>query len=201
MEREAVLMAEQDGLHEDLLRIRRELAELKFDLALRRIFRKYSPDQPRVPKGNPDGGEWTRDAARDSSLFAKPAALRRQEQSTEFSSARRGGHHYVARGAYKHRNLSKETRKVFEDATSGTLSDRSTNVFSSAHRKYNKAVNELFDDYLARNKLSEEQMTPDHARQLLKEVITSRDPRIYRFNTRIWMRQLFRGGGRFRGNE
>ncbi|MEX1083799.1 MAG: hypothetical protein WEC82_05720 [Xanthobacteraceae bacterium] len=35
------------------------VADLKFDLTLRRLARKYSPDQPRVPRGDPDGGQWT----------------------------------------------------------------------------------------------------------------------------------------------
>ena len=35
------------------------LAEVKYELAWRRFQRKYSPDQPRVPAGNPDGGQWT----------------------------------------------------------------------------------------------------------------------------------------------
>jgi hypothetical protein len=30
-----------------------------------RIERKYSPDQPRVPRGNPDGGQWTGDGDRN----------------------------------------------------------------------------------------------------------------------------------------
>ena len=29
------------------------------DIALQLLDRKYSPDQPRVPAGNPDGGQWT----------------------------------------------------------------------------------------------------------------------------------------------
>ena len=74
---EAALAAEQDALREGLLRLRRELADIKFDLALRRIFRKYSPDQPRSPKGNSDGGQWVRDAGRDGGLVSKPAAMRR----------------------------------------------------------------------------------------------------------------------------
>lgn len=37
--------------------IERELMELKLDL----LARKYRPDQPRVPAGNPDGGQWTYD--------------------------------------------------------------------------------------------------------------------------------------------
>lgn len=30
--------------------------------ALGALERKYSPDQPRVPAGNPDGGQWTGDS-------------------------------------------------------------------------------------------------------------------------------------------
>lgn len=43
------------------LKLRRALAELKFELAWRRLCRKYgyNPNQPRVPSGNPDGGQWT----------------------------------------------------------------------------------------------------------------------------------------------
>ena len=80
------------------------------------------------------------------------------------------------------------------------MDDKRLNVFSRDHRKYNDAVDELFDQFLAKKRIFEEQMTPDHARELLGEVITSSDPRIQRFNQRIWMRQIFRGGS-FRGNE
>lgn len=40
-------------------RVKQELAEIKYELAWRRILRKFRPDQPRVPAGNPDGGQWT----------------------------------------------------------------------------------------------------------------------------------------------
>jgi hypothetical protein len=33
--------------------------DLKVELMLARLRLKYSPDQPRVPAGNPDGGQWT----------------------------------------------------------------------------------------------------------------------------------------------
>ena len=44
-----------------LLRLRWLAAATRFELALLRHDRalKYSPDQPRVPRGNPDGGQWT----------------------------------------------------------------------------------------------------------------------------------------------
>jgi hypothetical protein len=81
---DAAVAAEQEAFEQELLQIRRDLAALKLELALRRIFHKYSPDQPRVPKGNPDGGQWTGDAGKDGR--DKPRVV-----SDEISAQRRGG--------------------------------------------------------------------------------------------------------------
>jgi hypothetical protein len=54
---------EQDALDREVLLLRRDLTESMLEYELRRFQQKYSPDQPRVPAGNPDGGEWTRVAA------------------------------------------------------------------------------------------------------------------------------------------
>lgn len=64
-----------------LARLRIDLADLKAELKFRRLLRglKYSPDQPRVPAGNPDGGQWTSDAGTDSA----------DSQPTDISGARR----------------------------------------------------------------------------------------------------------------
>ena len=43
-------------------RVRIMLADVKFELALRALGSKYSQNQPRVPAGSPDGGQWTRGA-------------------------------------------------------------------------------------------------------------------------------------------
>ncbi|MGH6768373.1 MAG: hypothetical protein ACRECO_05050, partial [Xanthobacteraceae bacterium] len=47
----------------ELLRMRAELAEIRFELRMRELRRKanFNPKQPRVPTGNPDGGQWTSD--------------------------------------------------------------------------------------------------------------------------------------------
>lgn len=44
-----------------LARLKRDVAALAFELKFRRRLREkaYNPDQPRVPAGNPDGGQWT----------------------------------------------------------------------------------------------------------------------------------------------
>ena len=48
---------EVEALRAANARVRIELAEVKYELAWRRFVRKYSPDQPRVPAANPDGGQ------------------------------------------------------------------------------------------------------------------------------------------------
>lgn len=60
-EEEAAFDAEVSAFQTEHLALRRELAELKYELAWRRLCRKYgyNPSQPRVPAGNSDGGQWT----------------------------------------------------------------------------------------------------------------------------------------------
>ena len=46
----------------EVLRLRRDIASLRFEFELSKLGssrRKYLSDQPRVPAGNPDGGQWT----------------------------------------------------------------------------------------------------------------------------------------------
>lgn len=63
-EREAadvVFAAEVSALQASQDRLWRMLAEVKYELAWRRLVRKYSPNQPRVPAGSREGGQWTSD--------------------------------------------------------------------------------------------------------------------------------------------
>ena len=46
------------GTRAELGRLRHQLALARLQLLQRRHLRKYNPDQPRVPAGNPDGGQW-----------------------------------------------------------------------------------------------------------------------------------------------
>ncbi len=71
-------MISQDD-YEEVLQMRRELAVLRADwmLTLRAHYaRKYSPDQPRVPAGSREGGQWTDGngggGINDSRLFRTP---------------------------------------------------------------------------------------------------------------------------------
>jgi hypothetical protein len=59
--RRASFQAEQRRM--ELLNLCSDIASLRMQLALIKLRRalqtKYRPDQPRVPAGNPDGGQWT----------------------------------------------------------------------------------------------------------------------------------------------
>lgn len=82
-ENEARVAAEQEAFERAILELRWMVKDLKLELELRRIRHKYSPDQPRVPKGNPDGGQWTSDAGKDGGDD--------RVQLDEISAARRAG--------------------------------------------------------------------------------------------------------------
>ncbi|TMI99418.1 MAG: hypothetical protein E6G97_22770 [Alphaproteobacteria bacterium] len=62
--------AEQAAFERELAALRDDFAERKLEYELRRFQQKYSPEQPRAPKGNPDGGQWTRDAGKVGSEAA-----------------------------------------------------------------------------------------------------------------------------------
>src|SRR6187401_324504 len=59
------------GAETGILRLKWLAAAIRFKLALRRHDRAlkhgFNPDQPRVPRGSPDGGQWMRVAANSSS--------------------------------------------------------------------------------------------------------------------------------------
>lgn len=65
-EAEAATAAEHEAFYAEHLELRRQLADVKFEFAFRRIFRKYRSDQPRVPKGDPEGGQWTKEGGGDA---------------------------------------------------------------------------------------------------------------------------------------
>lgn len=58
-EARAQAAAEQEALERELLQLRWEVKKLKLEHELWLFDQKYSPSQPRVPAGNPDGGQWT----------------------------------------------------------------------------------------------------------------------------------------------
>jgi hypothetical protein len=176
---------------------RREIAALKHALVLRRKA-NFNPNQPRVPAGNPDGGQWTSSVNGASSGSSSDNVLQRtleasnNESSIEFTSSRRRarGHHYNPQAIFNKYPLPEETRKVFDNATTGPLRDRTSNLNDRMHRLYNQAVDEHFRSFIQRNKIDVGRMTPLQAHQFLNELLDSTDPRIRTFNMRLWMREI-----------
>jgi len=158
--------------------------------------RKYSPDQPRVPAGSHEGGQWTNDGS---------ASGASRNETTELSaqSRQRGkGHHELPQALYRNLPLPEETRKVFDKATTGPIPSRG-HQWDNTHREYNDAVRKLMNDFMAENNIQPEQMTPEQAQSLLKAVRESPEPRISNYNKGIRMLQfLYRvRTGVFQGNE
>lgn len=103
---------------------------------------------------------------------------------------------------FSKRAIPEESRKIFEDATTGPLRDIKNNKYDAQHRIYNEAANEIFESFLFRNGIDETRLTPSHARKLLQEVFESSDPRIRNYNMRLWLREIMRRVPRSpRGNE
>lgn len=199
------------------LRWKWHFAALRFEAALRnhlRALKAYDPNQPRVPAGNPEGGQWT------AGEQGQHAPVRLAQLTGTLSDIdgtpyyKPGGHHEMSKAIYGKWDLRPETRRVFEQATTGKLPSaflRTTpdgvpignfwNGPNGAHHSYNQAVQELADRFLQENNITPESMTPNEARALLKEIRESRDPRIRDFNNGVrFLRRLFRlRGGR--GNE
>jgi hypothetical protein len=168
----------------------------------------FNPDQPRVPAGNPDGGQWT-NGVRD---IAPSTVEEEQEERVQFAQLggtltdadgvpyyRPGGHHEMPQAIYKNWDLQRETRKIFDESSTGKVGAtlrltpdgvRQGNVWDGdggLHRAYNEAVKELSDRFLRDRGLRSDasDMTPDYAHALLKQIRESEDPRIRDFNHNI----------------
>jgi hypothetical protein len=161
--------------------LQRSLTELRLDILFRRNFFKYRPNQPRVPAGNSDGGQWTTDG---SVLSAPPAHNLTADEDGHLLSPRvrlaqigaaitdaygapyynPGGHHEMPKGVFEKWELQHDTRTVFDKSTTGTVPRALVRASptgqpmghlwdgaNGAHAQYNKAVKELSDDFLARN--------------------------------------------------
>jgi hypothetical protein len=211
----AAIRLELDALVRDVRKIGEEMPALVM-AELRSDLKKYSPDQPRVPKGSPDGGQWvggngdaSHDGSRDGIGSARTGVRyaadipRNASNNSEILSdatpdnmwipgaqyAAGWEHHFVPWATFDKYTLQPETRQVFVGATSGPLADTRANRWSSEHAAYNKAVDEAFISYLERNNIPAdrtERLTPAQAEKFVDEVFYSSDSRIRSFNMRIW---------------
>jgi hypothetical protein len=176
--------------HAEIAAIRRDLDEIAGSFCeawhewesqvrseIRSALQKYNPDEPRVPKGNPDGGQWTRDGVQ----------IAQAESGIRFGLPRRRGHHWVPKALYNDPklNLQRETRKVFENSTSGPLFDKRVNDWSAEHAAYNDAVKDLFIAFLEKNKIASDQLMPAQADDFVQGVLGSSDPRIYKLKMKV----------------
>src|SRR5262245_10465473 len=88
-----------------------------------------------------------------------------------------------------------ETKKVFNAAKSGPLFlsvNGRRHQFDQFHREYNKDTGDLLRRYMQGNNLDEpEQVTPDHARGILKAIAETNDPRIQSYREYIRLMRLF----------
>ncbi len=173
---------------------------------------KYRPDQPRVPAGSREGGQWTADGAgsqrttkppsNDPRVISdqtpdndwKPGAQYAQGpkdlpgRSSAYGLGR--GHHQVAQAIINKYPFSEEARRVFNESSTGKLYDPRSNKWDKYHVEYNKAVGEVVDDYLKRNNAKPEIMTEAQARDLHKQILESGDERIRTYNKRMMIREI-----------
>ena len=183
--------AELDALRQSLLESKMRVAEVRLELRWRAFKRKYSSDQPRAPSGNPDGGQWTSEGAGGTDPRMLSDAIPDNDAIVGAQYAG-NGHHSHPRANYKNLPLPPETRKVFDEATSGPIHIRG-HQFDDRHRHYNEATKELMDRFMSENNISPERMTPDQARSLLRSIDDSPDPRIRNYHRTIrFLRQLYR---------
>jgi len=155
----------------------------------------FNPSQPRVPKGNPDGGQWIDEGADEGSAVSESEGGGAGENA-EVGAARRApgfsrakGHHPVPRAVFRKRAFPEETKKVFEETSTGPLR-AGPHRWSREHDIYNEAVDKLLDKFLGEKGLTSEATRPEHAREFIDVVRRSRDPRIREFNLNILRREL-----------
>jgi hypothetical protein len=67
-EQERLEAEHQAEIEREALKIKAEIAELRYELMWAELCRKYgyNPNQPRVPAGNRDGGQWTSGGRRNT---------------------------------------------------------------------------------------------------------------------------------------
>ena len=163
------------------------------------------PEPPSPPHSNASGSDSK--GGQGSSRGAEvPSAPEILSDATPYNSWIPGAdyadeHHIFPQAQYK--RMPRETRKVFKRSTIGELFlklDGRRHEFDAFHREYNKATGELLKRFKDEHNIVEpEQMTPDHARALLKAIAESEDLRIkyyLEFIRRLRMFYRLRSGAR-----
>ncbi|MBI2716645.1 MAG: hypothetical protein HYX37_19695 [Rhizobiales bacterium] len=167
--------------------IKYQLAAARFQTALIRYayvchkagFRRDQPRWPQGTSGEPKpGGRWSGGAGTGAPM-TEPSA-----------NPKSRGHHWVSRQVFEKEPLKPETRKVFEDATTGPLRGQKHGN-SREHMEYNKAAQEAIDNFKVKNGIARsEDMTPEQAKKFVGEIKASTDPRIRSLNVKIFMQEF-----------
>jgi hypothetical protein len=172
--------------------------------------REYDANQPRVPAGNSDGGQWTsRPGASGATRIKDPRILSDETPDNLWivGADYAAGHHYPPRQVWQNWPLRPETRRVFEKAVSGPLPSKIwsrreqrwlRHAYDEDHREYNIAVSDLMRNYMRLHGITPERMTPEQAEDIVQAIFASSDPRIRRYNYMIdvMRRYIRRFGGR-----
>ncbi len=181
-----------------LASMRRDIVRTKVALANWRLsqvlaaFRQplsqhaYNPSQPRVPAGNPDGGQWTGASGEGGSLSgANEVGGAAEPERIEVAA---DGHHFVPQAFVDSQNFTPETRRIFQDAKTGPLR-AGPHYFDHAHRAYSVAVEQHYKAFLAERGWRSHDLTPGQARQVVDSILSSSDPRIRGFNLNLYRRE------------
>jgi hypothetical protein len=160
---------------------------------------KYpNPADPRETNDGQDSPEILSDVTPDNLWF--PGA--------EYAA---DGHHWFPKNNYKGQRarekkdpIPPETQKVFDEAKTRKLRVRSINgrrhEYDVFGREYEDATEELLDDFMKANNIAKRRdLTPDHARGVIRAIEESQYPRILTYRNLIRLMQRFpllRGGGR-----
>jgi hypothetical protein len=165
-----------------LLRLKWQLAALRFERALRRhaLALKYG----RADQLRDERGRWA-----DEGGGIGGGSRRYEPEMEPLAASKPDGHHFVPRSLYRDLPLSQETRKILDEAKTGPLNGR-THGWSREHAEYNSAVREKLDNFMKENGIAPEQMTPDQARSFVDQIKRSVDPRIRGLNMRLYMREI-----------
>ena len=145
---------------------------------------EYDPNQPRVPAGHSDGGQWTStgaDRAFELTIHGLRQMRRRTTTGYLVRTSLRADTTWMPREYYLRLPVnSRETRKVFRDATSGTLPQRiySEDRFAPLRHQLRRRPSTIqccrrmnyIKDYMMSFRITPQQMTPDQARKFLQIV-------------------------------
>src|SRR5690349_18870921 len=110
------------AIESGILRLKWLAAAARFELAMRKhayaLKAGFNPGQPRVPKGDPAGGQWS-----DTGAGGGISTGRARAYPSDLSAAKRNradGHHYIHQALLKRwPNLSQEARDAFGAAKTG----------------------------------------------------------------------------------